>query len=97
MSKGVVIVLVIAGLFIGLVGGAIAGYKYYPKKNKTATTTSEKTATTVTESSTTAASDAAALEACLKAKWGESKYQAISVNPSLASVDDKFVALPCYK
>lgn len=95
MSKGLGIILIIVGLLIGLAGGAYGGYKYYPTKNKPVVT--ETVSETTTATTETTAADSAALETCLKAKWGESKYQAISANPSLASVDDKFIALPCYK
>ncbi|PIS07917.1 hypothetical protein COT78_01025 [Candidatus Berkelbacteria bacterium CG10_big_fil_rev_8_21_14_0_10_43_13] len=96
MSKRWWIVLIIVSFLVGLAGGAIGGYRYYPTKNKaTNTKTTAESTTTTTENTT--ATDSVALETCLKAKWGESKYQAISANPSLASVDDKFNALPCYK
>lgn len=89
MSKSLAISLMVVLLVIGLAGGAFAGYKYYPIKNKT-TDVAETPITTSTDTDEE-------LTTCLKAKWGETKYQAITANSSLASVDDKFNALPCYK
>lgn len=87
--------VILIGLVIGLMVGGYAGFKYGGSKK-----ICEKTECPIAAASTDTVAPVTtgdALVACLKAKWGEDKYTAITANPSLASTDDKFNALPCYK
>jgi len=92
VTKGITALLAIAGLILGIIIGGLGGAWYAREQAKSSqpktTAQTETTATTPSESE---------LKTCLKAKWGEAKYEAITANPQLASTDDKFTALPCYK
>jgi len=98
--KFVLIVAAVAVICLG--GGAYAGFKYYPMKNPAKTAECSNTevvsdSSASTEETATEETSDETVQACLKAKWGEEKYQALTTNPNLATVDDKFAALPCYK
>lgn len=99
-TKGIIIAVCGAILAIGL--GFGGGWYYFEKIKLPNCPKAEDcpAAAVVADASTaiatTTVSDAE-LETCLKAKWGATKYDAINANPNLATVDDKFVALPCYK
>lgn len=98
--KILTIVLIVAGLLVCFGASAYTGYKYYEKKHpasETAAQTTESETAAETEVATETTTADQELETCLKAKWGEDKYTAVMANPSLASADDKFNALPCYK
>lgn len=92
-----VTLIAVLALAIGGGGGFFVTKKYFPTVKTETTTTAAETSTASTSTTSTTDTDAAALETCLKAKWGESKYTAITANPNIATVDDKFNALPCYK
>ncbi len=93
MSKLTLSIFIVLALGIGFTSGIIAKDYFWPVPPTQEVKVVQKESSSVKTSSKSASE----IESCLKAKWGEAKYKLISANPNLATVEDKFAALPCYK